>query len=323
MRAEGHNPGQSWSTRSPTSSRTSLPSRAIAQQPVRARIRVLHGSSRRAWHHGGALRPDNVPEMVAEAYTNARFRNFLNGIRWRRRVSRCGTRQSFFNRCWVSKMRRANQFDKIMSHHEEMFTGQRYVDDSKATRPPVKRQHLEHDPDGRHVGRMATTESSKSADLIRKTMHDRDRGQRRAHAAASRHDSPTTKRGNLVSILNEQTVQILIGAIGILSLNELQIMLFPWNKWANYPTSGPTWKKPMESNAAYRLSKIIHDSTLYGFHPDLPGDRANEHVAGENVARADRARTDFEALPDEIQAHYKAMKQYYATSSGARLTRSS
>jgi len=64
---------------------------------------------------------------------------------------------------------------------------------------------------------------------------------------------------------------------------------------------------------AFKLSRLMHDSTLYGFHADLPaGHESNSHLAGENLSRANAARDDFATLPVEMREHYSTMKKYYA-----------
>src|SRR5271165_5980653 len=64
---------------------------------------------------------------------------------------------------------------------------------------------------------------------------------------------------------------------------------------------------------AATLSRVMHDATLYGFHPDMAADAPdNSHVTGANVARAAAARAEFQALHPEMQAHYGKMRRYYA-----------
>ena len=285
---------------------------------VRDRLQAILGE---AWRHPDAsswygLRDRNVHEMVAEAYSNPKFQNFLDGIRMENQPSR-----SLWQRFkdvvadilgFRSEQSHYSALDAIMREHGTLFSGKHYA----TTRGEIRRmnvQHLEHDAEGSHVGNMLDR-ALKSVNLDRATRQ-----------SLAEHPLEGTGQAGLSAMTpRQQSAQFskyferadgsnpykrywdtffARSADNALSMERVGKLS---NHWSNLEEAHGIDK-------AAALSRIMHDATIYGFHPDLPaGHESNEHVTGENLARASAARKEFEALPEEMQAHYKTMKQYYA-----------
>jgi hypothetical protein len=260
-----------------------------------------HGTA--AEHYGLT----NEHEMVAEAYTDAKFRQFLRDIP-------APHNESLFDHVWrflksVLGMDKnpetSNLFDRIMSHEQEMFTGRRFVQTEGGKHVAELNRD---DVDGHHVAN-GYDRVLKSLKLDRATMKDMAKGGQ-----------------------------------GLLSAMTPRQMREQFGKWFESPTGNPyhrywdTYFKRAADNAvsmekvgklsnawsnledkygadtANKVSKLMHDATVYAFHPELALDHAdNEHlVSVEQKQRQRDGAAVYNSLPAEWQDHYRTMKRYYA-----------
>ena len=251
----------------------------------------------------------DLHEMIAEAYSNPKFQRFLDSIRMENQPARTlwqrfkGIVAQILG--YHGDSDHYSALDAIMRKHSEIFQGKQY----HTTAGALAAQHLEHDADGTHVGN-AIDRAMKSAGYVKDlysnaTEHAGQAGlslmtPRQQSAQFSKYferaggDNPYRRYWDTFFKRSSDNA-LSMEHVGKLS-----------NTWSNL-------EEKYGIDQAAKLSKIMHDSTIYGFHPDLPaGDAANGHVGGTNVARAAEARTEFSSLPEEMQAHYRTMKQYYA-----------
>ena len=80
-----------------------------------------------------------------------------------------------------------------------------------------------------------------------------------------------------------------------------------------------TWSRLEEKHGidtAHKFSRLLHDATLYGVHPDVPlAAAANEHLEGDRAeARHEELAGIYKSLPEDYRLHYQELKKYYADS---------
>ncbi len=283
----------------------------VVRQRLEALLSLVKQRAEAQLHYGS--RTNDIHEMVAEAYSNDEFKAFLDTVKvpnvnetvWGRFKSIVADILGF-----KSTDKHFSALDAIMREHGNIFKGKQY-----ATTPGTKAlpgMNLEHDAEGAHVGN-GIDRITKSLGIDTQTM--RNLAENATHGAGQFGLSAMTPRQQ-----SGQFSKYFEGPNGN-----------PYKRyWDTYFKRAADNAKSMEhvgklsntwsnledthgiDNAA-KLSRIMHDSTLYGFHADLPaGHESNSHVAGANVGRADAARSDFATLPAPLKEHYSTMKAYYA-----------
>ena len=186
---------------------------------------------------------------------------------------------------------------------------------ARSTRPRERRNfphELRTDPDGKHVSNMLdrAMQSTRVVKDVRDTLVSAAHGEGQAGLAAmtprqmsaqfskyfDRADGTNPYRGYWDTYFKRAADN----AVSMEKVGRLS------NEWSNLEEKyGP--------DQAASLSRIMHDATVYGFHPDLAASATeNSHIGGANLARAEAARTAFQALHEDVQAFYGKMKRYYA-----------
>jgi len=284
--------------------------RAIEANPaVKARLEAILAEVNKNMtadlHYGTT----NVKEMVAEAYANPEFQNFLNTIKV------AGTQESLWGRFkqvvadilgFKSTDKHFTALDAIMREHGTIFRGKEY-----ATTPGMRAlpENLERDREGAHVGN-AIDRIQKSAGFVKDlytntTQHTGQAGlalmtPRQQSAQFSKYFERADGSNPYKRYWDTFFKRASDNALSMEHVGKLS------NHWSNL-------EEKYGVDQAAQLSKLMHDSTIYGFHPDLSADATeNAHISGDNVGRAAEARTQFQALPEEMQAHFRTMKKYYA-----------
>lgn len=297
-------------------------SRAIEANPaVRQRLEAILAEVRRqqgADAHYGA-RTNNVREMVAEAYSNPKFQKFLDGIRVQ------NTQYSMWSRFkqivsdvlgFQSGDKFHSALDAIMREHGTIFTGKQF----HQTPGEIARlgvEHLKTDRDGKIAGDGfdRVMQSMRINKDTARTLLDRvkDMGDGFNQAALGvmtprqqwdhfakhfqrpdgtnpydRYWRTYFKRASDNAIMMEH--------VGKLS-----------NAWSNFEDRvGP--------DAAHAMTQLMHDSTLYQFHPDKPlTSEDNEHLTTpEQKARYTAGADAYARAGEEGQEIYRKIRDYYA-----------
>jgi hypothetical protein len=277
------------------------------------RMEALQHTGKDVWN--GLTSPR---EFVADGYSDPKFREFLRGIEstggknlWER-FKDLARHAIAYLRGTDFQPKTTNLLDRLMEHHNEMWTGEKY-----ATAGHDAASALRTDMDGKHLGNMLDR-TMKSMALDRDTRSE-------LAGAASR-----TLHGEGQFGLSAMTPRQMTGqfskyfqradgsnpykgywdtyfkraADNAISMEKVGKISNIWSKLED--AHGP--------DQAASLSRIMHDASTYGFHPDLAADApGNSHVIGANIARAAETRTAFQALHQDVQAQYQRMKEYYKT----------
>ena len=288
--------------------------RLVTDSNLHASIEALRTE---ALKHGGLNEWNglkNVKEFVADGYSDPKFREFLRGIEtpggknlWER-FKDLARHAIAFVKGQDFQPKTKNLLDSLMEHHNEMWTGEKYTTKGATAVKALMRE----DVDGKHVGNMADR-SMQAMDVISKTRNylaDKwsELGQTGLSAMTPRQmdgqfskyfdhaDGSNPYRGYWDAYHKR-------AADNAVSMGTVSKRSVEWSRLEE--RYGP--------DTMSELSRIMRVASTYGFHPDLAASAAdNSHVIGENLARAETTRTEFKALPEEMQAHYEKMKQYYA-----------
>jgi Large polyvalent protein associated domain 39 len=296
--------------------------RAIEANPhVRARLEAIlqevqqhpeagewYGSSKEGIH--------GVHEMVAEAYSNERFQRFLDSIKLENQPDRSLWQRFKDVVADILGFRGDNDhysaLDAIMREHGTIFKGKTYHETPGEIRR-LATQHLETDKDGSKVGG-AIDRVMKSVNIDKDTMTrlatDATQGAGQFGLSAMTPRQQSAQFSKYFERANGDNPYrrywdtfFKRAADNALSMERVGKLS---NHWSNL-------EEKYGIDNANKLSSIMARATTYEFHPDLPASATeNSHVGGENLARAAEARKEFQALPEEVQAHYGTMRKYYA-----------
>jgi hypothetical protein len=249
----------------------------------------------------------NIHEMVAEAYSNAKFRQFLRDIPAPHNTTLFDHIKNFFRSIlgMDKTEQHKNLFDKIMSHEEQMFTGRRFVQTEGAKH--VGELNRE-DAEGSHVAN-GYDRLLKALKTDRATVKDMTTGgqallsamaPRQMHAQFSK----WFQNGENNPYDRYWRTYFKRAADNAVSMEKVGKLS---NHWSNL-------EDRYGNDMANSVSKLMHDSSVYQFHPDLPlSHQLNEHLTvPEQQARHAAGEKLYNSLPKEWQDHYRAMKRYYA-----------
>jgi len=294
-------------------------SRAIVANPaVRQRLEGILAEVRRqpgANRFYGA-RTDNVHEMVAEAYSNPNFQKFLDTVRI---ANTSRTLWGMFKQVvadilgFRSTDKHFSALDAIMREHGTIFKGKQYAQTPGEVRR-LSNQHLEQDPDGKHVGN-AIDRVMKSVTFDRQTMKnlaaDATQGigqaglsamtPRQQSAQFSKYFERSDGTNPYKRYWDTFFKRAADNAISMEKVGKIS------NNWSNL-------EERYGIDTAAAVSKLMHDSTVYQFHPDMDlSHELNEHLKSpEQQARQKAGAAVFDKLPTEWQEHYQTMRKYYA-----------
>lgn len=294
-------------------------SRAIDANPaVKARLEAILAQIRQRpeaeLHYG--TRTNNVHEMVAEAYSNREFQNFLDTVR----VD--NTQRSLWDHFkqivadilgFKSSDKHYSALDAILREHGSIFRGKQYAG-TKGELTRLHIQHLEKDADGAKVGN-GFDRLMKSVHLDGQTMRNlatdttHGLGQAGLSAMTPRQQSAQFSKyferpdgtNPYKRYWDTFFKRAADNAISMEKVGKLS------NKWSDLEERfGPQTSKD--------FSQLMHDATLYQFHPDLSiKDEANEHLTHpDQIARQKAGAAVYAKLDPALQAHYQDMKKYYA-----------
>jgi hypothetical protein len=275
-----------------------------------------------AMKHGGQEKWNglqNAREFVADGYSDPKFRDFLrsvndpNGLSLWERFKDLGRHALAIVRGQDFQPKTKSLYDSLMEHHDQMWTGEKYVSPGHAGLS----EEMRRDPDGKHVGNMLDR-TMKTVGIEEKTRNEladavskstEGLGQFGLSAMAPRQmsgqfskyferaDGSNPYRGYWDTFFKRQ-------ADNALSMETVSKRSNEWSKLED--KYGP--------DQAASLSRIMRDASTYEFHPDMAASASeNSHVIGENLARAATTRAEFKALHPDVQAHYGTMKEYYKT----------
>ncbi len=281
-------------------------------QELHGILQVARGVSD-AEHHYGLT---DVNEMVAEAYSNRGFQNFM------RTVQVPDTHQTIWDRfkSVVARIlgrepttRTMNALDAIMRNHDHLFTGKHY-----ATTPGeilrMRTMNLEGDKDAGHIGN-ALDRVSKSLHIDSQTLKNlatdatQGLGQKGLSAMTPRQQSAQFSKyferpdgtNPYKRYWDTFFKRAADNAVSMERVGKIS------NAWS-------TLEERYGIDTAATVSKLMHDATLYQFHPDLPlGDKMNEHLVSDEQKDRQRAgQAVYNKLPAEWQDHYQTIRKYYA-----------
>lgn len=263
----------------------------------------------------GAASKD-VHEMVAEAYSNRKFQDFLNTVRMPN-VGR--SLWSMFKQVvgdilgFRSTDQHFSALDAIMREHGTIFRGKQYAT-TKGELTRLRLQNLEKDPDGKHVGN-AFDRIVKSVNFDKQTMKNlaadatQGLGQKGLSAMTPRQQSAQfskyfEKPDGTNPYKRYWDTFFKRAADNAISMERVGKIS---NNWSNL-------EERYGIDTAASVSKLMHDSTIYQFHPDLAlAHEQNEHLTSpEQQARQKAGAAVFNKLPAEWQEHFQTMKKYYA-----------
>ncbi len=294
-------------------------SRAIEANPaVKGRLQGILAEVRNqpgADRFYGA-RTNNVNEMVAEAYSNENFQKFLDTVKV---ANTQKTLWGMFKQVvgdilgFNSTDKHFSALDAIMREHGTIFRGKQYASTPGEIRR-LNTQHLEKDPDGKHVGN-AIDRLTKSIHLDSQTMKNlatdatQGLGQRGLSAMTPRQQSAQFSKyfekpdgtNPYKRYWDTFFKRAADNAVSMERVGKLS------NHWSNL-------EERYGIDTAKRVSDLMHDSTLYQFHPDLSlsHDKNAHLISPEQQARQAEGAKVFDKLSPEWQQHYQTMKKYYA-----------
>ena len=268
---------------------------------------------------GGHYGLTDINEMVAEAYSNRTFQDFLKGVKIPdTNVTLWDRVKNFVARILGREptTRNMTALEAIMRNHDHLFTGKQY-----ATTPGeiarMRAMNLESDPERGHVGN-ALDRLGKSLGLnkeitqrLRDTATDATQGLGQVGLSAmtprqqSDHFSKYFQKADGSNPYKRYWDTFFKRSADNAASMERVGKLS--NSWSNL-------EEKYGIDTAHGVSKLMHDATLYQFHPELALDHeANAHLTSpEQQARWREGAAAFSKLPEDWQAHYKMVKNYYA-----------
>ena len=262
----------------------------------------------------------DINEMVAEAYSNENFRNFLRSVETPQNLSLWARVKNLFLRAIgrgqdMTPTTR-NLFDQIMDKHEQMFTGERHVT-TPGEGARLRAMERSDDPEAGHVGNVFDRlgKSLKLNEEVTRTLRDKASDATQGLGQAGLSAMTPRQQNDHFSKYFEKAdgsnpykrywdTFFKRSADNAASMEHVGKLS---NAWSNL-------EEKYGIDAAHGMSKLMHDATLYQFHPDLALDHEkNSHLTSpEQQDRWREGAAAFKKMPQDWQDHYKTVQKYYA-----------
>jgi len=264
-----------------------------------------------------------VAEFVAEAFSNPEFQNALRGIKLpETKLTLWQHFKNFLTKIFGGTPEGPgpkNMLEQVLSKRGDLMSGENYYRRTAGSKMTLNLEHRLDPESERNVGNLL----DRSLGSLRQEGEVRarvaDAGEHVSNAALSltaprqmqdafskyfeRGDGTNPYREYFDTFFRRNADNnAMMEKVGHLS-----------NRWSNLADKHGI-------DAAHDLSKLMHDSTLYQIHPDLPlKDKLNEHLKSpEQQERWKELSDKFKSLDPELQQHYATTRDYYARSQKAQ-----